>query len=154
MHGHQLQIVLRRHYAAGRACLRKQAETGDRRIGPDQVNPHEPGKNHPNQDRQQSQPVILLTNHLVVETEDILADESLRSFVMCRLRRQILHVSPHGSGTLMPVRTKPVTARPPAAPAICRNLPGTSHSDKPSCCSVPGRKVGCTQFHSGRSLWL
>ena len=52
MHGHQLQIVLGSHYVAGRAILRKQLQSGNRGIGPAQVDAHQPGKKHSNQSRE------------------------------------------------------------------------------------------------------
>ena len=46
MHGHQLQVVLRRHHPARGAGFRKQLQAGDRGVVPRQVDAHEPGKKH------------------------------------------------------------------------------------------------------------
>jgi hypothetical protein len=59
------------------------------------VNAHQPGKNHSSKGSDQGQRVILLADHLVVETEDVLPDETCRGMVgdgvvFC----DIVHASP------------------------------------------------------------
>src|SRR5438034_2693021 len=43
------------------------------------------------------------------------------------------------------------TVTPLASLASLQNLAGTSHSDKPSCCSVPNRRAAYRQSHTARS---
>ncbi len=84
VHGHQLQVVLRRHHAAGRAVLGEHLQAGNRGIGPAKVDAHEPGKHHAGKRRDQGQSVILLADHLVVQAENVFSDEARRGRVMLR----------------------------------------------------------------------
>src|SRR6201998_1784937 len=77
VHGENGQVVLGGHDAAGSADLREQSQAGDRQIRPDQVNAHQPGENHADEHGDQGEPIVLLADHFVVETEDVFADEAL-----------------------------------------------------------------------------
>src|SRR5271157_2930667 len=92
MHGHQLQVVLWRHHPARSTILRKQLQAGDRGAVPREVDSHEPGKRHSNQSGDQGQSVILLADHLVVQTEDVLPNETCRRPVMRRVRCYVVHI--------------------------------------------------------------
>jgi hypothetical protein len=50
---------------------------------------HEPGQNHPHDDRDQGQRVILLADHFVIETEDVLADKAGGWRVMLYVGRRL-----------------------------------------------------------------
>ncbi len=55
-----------------RATLGNQLQAGNCSVRPSQVDAHQPGKNHPAKSGDQSQRVILLTYHLVIQAEDML----------------------------------------------------------------------------------
>jgi hypothetical protein len=67
-------------------------------IGIGQVNPQEPGKNHPDEHRDKRQTVILLADHFVIQAEDVFADEAGRRGVLVRGRycRMFMHLEPSG----------------------------------------------------------
>ena len=67
VHGHQLQIILRRHYVTRSAVLRKQVQTGNGEIGESQMEAHEPGEKHSDENRDQCQRIILFADDFVVE---------------------------------------------------------------------------------------
>ncbi len=48
VHGHQLQVILGRHYITGRAGTGEQVQAGNCEVGKSQVDTHEPGKEHAN----------------------------------------------------------------------------------------------------------
>ena len=77
MHGEQGEVILRRHDATGGADLGEQSEARDRPIRPDQVNAHQPGEDHADEHSDEGKRVVLLSDHFVVETEDVFADEAL-----------------------------------------------------------------------------
>ena len=91
MHGHQLQVIFRRHDVAGGSGLGKQVKPGNREIRPAQVQSHDPGKHHPHKYGHEGQRVVLLADYFVVETEDVLPDETLRRGVVCRMCRYVVH---------------------------------------------------------------
>ena len=86
MHGHQLQVVLRRHHIPGRAILGKQMQPRNRSVRPSQVDAHQPGKQHADQDRDQGQRVILLADDFVVQAENVLPDKASRRRMVYRMR--------------------------------------------------------------------
>jgi hypothetical protein len=55
------------------------------------VDAHEPGKNHSDYGGEQRQRVILLADYLMVETEDVLPNETCRRSVMRRVRCYVVH---------------------------------------------------------------
>ena len=70
VHGHQLQVVLRRHHVTRRARLGEQVQPGNGPTAESEVDAHEPGEKHSDQGRDQGQRVILLADHFVVDAED------------------------------------------------------------------------------------
>ena len=91
VHGHQLQVIFGRHHVAGSACAREQMQARNREISPAEVNTHEPGKEHSHDRGDQSQRVILLADHFVVNAEDVLPNEAGRSSVLRCVGRHIVH---------------------------------------------------------------
>ncbi len=47
-------------------------QAGNRKVGPAQMDAHQPGKHHPHQNGDQGQGVILLPDDFVVQAEDML----------------------------------------------------------------------------------
>ena len=93
MHGHQLQVKLWRDHTTRSTRLRKQLQAGDRGVGPCKVDPHEPGKQHSGKSGDQGQCVILLADHLMIQTEDVFPNETCRrSVVLHRVRRYVVHL--------------------------------------------------------------
>ena len=72
MHGHQLEIIFRSHDAARSTVRRNRLESRNGGIGPAEVDAHQPGKHHAGDDRDESERVVLQTDDLVVEAEDVL----------------------------------------------------------------------------------
>ncbi len=62
--------------------LGKQVQSGNGGVRPSQVDAHQPGKEHANQNRHQGQAVILLADDFVVQTENVLADKTGRRRVV------------------------------------------------------------------------
>src|SRR5882762_1532152 len=91
MHGHQLQVILGRHHVAGRAIGGKEVQPRNGEVRPSQVNAHQPREHHAGEDSDQSQPVILLADHLVIETEDMLTNEAGRSSMGRYVCRHVVH---------------------------------------------------------------
>jgi hypothetical protein len=92
VHGHELQVIFRRHDVAGRTVLGKEMQPGNGQIGPAQMQAHDPGEHHPHEYRHQSESVVLLADHLVVEAENVLPNEALRrGMVLRRMCRYIVH---------------------------------------------------------------
>ena len=83
MHGHQLQVVFRCHDAARGAIFGQQLQTGNGSARPPKMDSHEPGKHHANHDGEEGQTVILFSDDLVIEAEDVLPDKARRGRVMC-----------------------------------------------------------------------
>src|SRR6266513_379318 len=82
MHGHQLQVELRRHQVASRSGFREQMKAGNFQSCKPKVKPHQPGKHHAGNCRHQRQAVVLLSDDLMVQAENVLANEALRRRVM------------------------------------------------------------------------
>ena len=92
VHGHQLQVILGREYAARSSGLGQELESGNGIVRPCQVNPHDPGQYQPDVNRHQREGVILLADHFVIEAEDVLPDEPCGwSMVMDSLSGHIVH---------------------------------------------------------------
>jgi hypothetical protein len=49
------------------------------------MNPHKPGKDHPDENGNQRKSVVLLSNDFVIEAEDVLPDEAPGRSVMLSL---------------------------------------------------------------------
>jgi hypothetical protein len=58
------------------------------------VNTHQPGKHHPNEYGEERQAVVLLSDHFVIEAEDVFANEASRRCVLMHrvLCRSFMHV--------------------------------------------------------------
>jgi len=82
MHRQQRKIILRSHHTAGSSIFGDQLQAGNGGVGPDQVEAHQPGQNHSEKHRNQSETVILLADDLVVDTKDPLADKAGRGRVL------------------------------------------------------------------------
>ena len=93
MHGHQRKVVLRRDHTIGGTRTGKPLQPGNVQIRPGQMQAHQPGERHSNEDGYQSQPEILLPDHLVVNTENVLTDECLRWGVLFDRLRHVVHVA-------------------------------------------------------------
>src|SRR6267154_2080130 len=93
VHGHQLQVVLRRHHVARRAVLGKQVQAGNRETAESKMEAHEPGKEHSDQGGEQCQRVILLADDFMIKTEDMLPNEACRGYMMHRMCGHIVHCS-------------------------------------------------------------
>ena len=91
VHGHQLQVILRRHHVARRAGLGEQVQPGNRETAESQMDAHEPGKDHSDQGGDQGQRVILLADDFVVEAEDVLPNEAGRGSVVYRMCGHVVH---------------------------------------------------------------
>ena len=55
----------------------------NRKVGPSQVDAHQPGKKHADQNCHQGQPVILLPDDLVVQAENVLPNKAGRRRMVC-----------------------------------------------------------------------
>src|SRR5580658_1897142 len=91
MHGHQLQVVLRRHYVTWGPSLREQVQPRDRETSPTQMDAHEPGKEHSEESRDQGQRVILLADDLMISTEDVLPNEAGRGSMTHCMCGHVVH---------------------------------------------------------------
>ena len=92
VHGHQLQVVFRRHDIAGSAVLGEKVQTRYGETCPPQMQAHDPGEHHADEDRHQGQRVILFADYFVVEAENVLSDKALRRcMVLRRMCRNIVH---------------------------------------------------------------
>src|SRR5258706_5177844 len=67
VHGEEREIVFRSDDAARSAVLGDQVEPNNLCVRPDEMKAHEPRQNHAREDGNQSEPVILLADHFMVE---------------------------------------------------------------------------------------
>ena len=94
MHGHQGEIIFWGHYALGRADGREFIEHWNWPGRPAEVETHEPGKNHADENGKQRQRVVLLADHFVIEAKDVLTNKTgWRRVLVCGVRcGSVMHV--------------------------------------------------------------
>src|SRR5579872_2677235 len=116
-------------------------------VRPAEVDTHQPGEKHSDEDGCESQSVVLFPDYFVIQTEYVLPDETGRR-LMSRMSRIVHFRTSRGFAR----NFETLTAKLLASSTNCRSLPATSRKDRLSCCSAPGRTVGCRQSHIGRPL--
>src|SRR6266511_6022910 len=84
VHRHQREVVFGSNHAPSRSRGSELPQPRHGRLGPPEMEPHDPGEHHPRHHRDERQIEILPADHLVVDAEHVASQEALRPRVTCR----------------------------------------------------------------------